>query len=340
LWDEAERLIEHIKNRGPRKVFYVGKSKDGRYYGRGRISAPKKFIGKKVYIVTEEELQELSRLLVRLNALKDFFVAFLNSEKCPKMFNIVGETWNPVTGCIHNCNYCWARKLALSKLRNSRRYRNGFIPRLNPEEFRKSFKGGIVFVSDMGDLFNVHVKDEWIMRVIRHIRKFPDTFFLFLTKNPARYQEFIGHFPRNVILGTTIETDDDDLYLKHRISSAPIPSRRYKAMKELNWPCKFVSIEPILDFNLDNFVKWIRDIAPFMVYVGYDNYNNKLPEPSLKKTMALIEKLSRFTLVVRKTIRPAWFESMESYIDFSKSAKNSNEAGVKQNVRENKKREV
>lgn len=61
MWDEAEKLIEHIKSRGSRKVFYVGKSKDSEYYGRGRVSVPKEFIGKRVYIITEEELLELSR---------------------------------------------------------------------------------------------------------------------------------------------------------------------------------------------------------------------------------------------------------------------------------------
>jgi len=56
-------IIKHIKSRGLMKVFYVGKSKDGKYYGRGRVSVPKELIGKKVYIITEEELLELSRKL-------------------------------------------------------------------------------------------------------------------------------------------------------------------------------------------------------------------------------------------------------------------------------------
>ena len=76
----------------------------------------------------------------------------------------------------------------------------------------------------------------------------------------------------------------------------------------MEWDKKFIAIEPILDFDLDKFVKWIEEIEPFMVFVGYDNYNNRLPEPPLQKTKELIRRLSEFTCVIEKTIRPAWNE--------------------------------
>ena len=140
--------------------------------------------------------------------------------------------------------------------------------------------------------------------------RFPKTHFLFLTKNPQRYFEFIDEMPPNAILGATIETDNDDLYVEHRISGAPLPSRRIEAMKKLDWSRKFVSIEPILDFNIKSFTKQIEEISPIMVYVGYDNYHNRLPEPPIKKTMRLIDNLSAHTLVVKKTIRPAHYEGL------------------------------
>ncbi len=28
-----------------------------------------------------------------------------------------GYTWNPITGCLNNCPYCYARKLANTRLR-------------------------------------------------------------------------------------------------------------------------------------------------------------------------------------------------------------------------------
>ena len=321
MWDGAVIIIRKIRQRRAQRVTCDSKIKGTTICRTGKIRVPGNLYGKRVFVVLSEELNEIEQYLSSMTALRRFFSALLNSRKGSKMFNIVGETWNPVTGCAHNCIYCWARKLAMTKLRNSKRYRNGFIPRLNPEEFKKTFKGGVVFVSDMGDLFGAQVKKEWIIKVIEYVKKFPDTYFLFLTKNPSRYHEFLHLFPENAILGATIETNRDDLILKYHISLAPLPSIRYEAMKKLKWDLKFVSIEPILDFDLEEFVKWIKDINPFMVYVGYDNYNNKLPEPSLKKTQALIRRLEEFTLVIKKTIRPAWNESLGKFIENNSKGK-------------------
>jgi hypothetical protein len=58
-----------------------------------------------------------------------------------------------------------------------------------------------------------------------------------------------------------------------------------------------------MDFDLGILDKWLKDINPAVVYVGYDNYNNKLPEPSLAKTLQLIAELEKFTRVRRKTLR-------------------------------------
>ena len=263
------------------------------------------FLEESTVIVPKEVFERFKRLFKRHKNL----CRFIEREHNTKMFNIVTETWNPVTGCLHNCKYCWARRLAETKLSNSKRYRNGFIPRINREEFRKKFKGGVIFVSDMGDLFGYWVPRSWIMKVINYVREFPETLFLFLTKNPGRFREFIKDFPSNVILGSTIETDRDDLYVKHNISRAPVPGERFEAMRNIDWWFKWISIEPILKFNLDRLVKWMVEINPKLIYVGYDNYNNRLPEPKLNETLKLIGELEANGFkVIRKTIRRAWYE--------------------------------
>jgi len=162
----------------------------------------------------------------------------------------------------------------------------------------------------MGDMWGSWVPDEWIVRVLEHVRRFPETTFLFLTKNPQRYGEFKDLLSDldNVILGATIETNRD--YGYKRISRAPWPSERLAAMRSLSlsgFENLMVSIEPIMDFNLP-FPEDIRALKPRFVYVGYDNYNCKLPEPPLKKTLSLIKKLRKFTTVRTKTIREAWYE--------------------------------
>jgi DNA repair photolyase len=226
------------------------------------------------------------------------------------MFNIVSATWNPISGCLYNCNYCWARDLAITKLKNSHRYSKGFKPSLNETEFRSKFgKGDIIFVSDMGDMFGDFVPDPWIKQVLDYVSQFPETDFLFMTKNPKRYLNLLQYIPKNAILGATIETTNDEIVQTDKISSAPLPNERYTAMKALDWDRKIVSIEPILDFDLGTFIKWIEDIDPFIVYVGYDNYYHKLREPTIENTTKLLKMLPETSLVIRKTIRPAWFES-------------------------------
>jgi len=296
--------------------------RSGRKPERGRINLPASWIGTKIVVAPERdyvvvpkaEYERLKRRLRSLTFVKEMFESVLNAHDGRKMFSVVSKTWNPVTGCLHMCSYCWARRLAETKLRNSERYREGFVPRLNERELRVKFgPGDVVFVSDMGDLFGDFVPGEWISRVLAHTRRFPETYFLFLTKNPARYKEFLDEMPERAILGATIETDRDDLYVREAVSGAPLPSRRYEAMRDLEWDAKFVSIEPILDFDPERFPGWIEEIGPVMVYVGYDNYSNRLPEPPLRKTLELVERLSEITLVVRKTMRRAWNEGIEAY---------------------------
>jgi len=254
----------------------------------------------------------LIRTNQKLTLIKNILEKSLNQKAHRKMFNIVTKTWNPISGCLYNCNYCWAKNLAETKLKKSKRYSKGFKPIFNESELKVNFKSAdLVFVSDMGDMFADVIATDWIKKVLNHIRKFPEADFLLMTKNPKRYLEVQHFIPDNAILGVTIETTNDEIIKEDKISKAPLPSLRYEAMKNLDWNRKMVSIEPILDFDLDLFVKWIQEINPFLVYVGYDNYCHELREPLLKKTTELIDRVSINALVIRKTIRPAWFESKE-----------------------------
>ena len=105
-------------------------------------------------------------------------------------------------------------------------------------------------------------------------------------------------FPNNCVLGCTIESDVN--YPEY--SKAPSQQERLYWMRRLHEEARhhdlFVSIEPILDFNLDSFVKEIANIHPWAVAIGMDNYNNKLFEPTLKKTRKLIQELKGSSVYV------------------------------------------
>lgn len=211
------------------------------------------------------------------------------------------KTWNPVIGCLHECSYCWARKFVLERLSNTEKYKDGFAPKLAENDLSKKFRNQFVLVSDMGDLFGEWVPKEWILRVIDATRNSPSSEFLFLTKNPNRYKEFAHLCRENIVLGATIETSGP-----HRFSKAPSVIERARAMTDLSYKRKFVSIEPILAFDLDIFAGMIEDIVPEQVAVGYDNYHHNLPEPSLPKTLQLMERLNEFTKVRKRVLRQTY----------------------------------
>ena len=80
-------------------------------------------------------------------------------------------------------------------------------------------------------------------------------------------------------------------------------------MSELPWRRKLVVVEPVLEFDLKEFSDALSYIRPQEVYIGYDNYGNKLPEPPLEKTLRLIEESRKFTDVHAKSLRRAWYEN-------------------------------
>jgi hypothetical protein len=54
---------------------------------------------------------------------------------------------------------------------------------------------------------------------------------------------------------------------------------------------RFVTIEPVLDFDVDVLAGWIAEIRPEFLNLGADSKNNNLPEPTVEKIMALVNKL-------------------------------------------------
>lgn len=155
------------------------------------------------------------------------------------------STWNPVTGCLHGCKYCYARRIAerfepyeiydpeMALQRHAiankqliglgapyvldfpwqQRNKNGtiqnapypfgFVPtfhRYKLDEPQKWKKPRTIFVCSMADLFGDWVPDEWIDDVIKSTQRALRHRYLFLTKNPERYGDWLerfeeGHIP-------------------------------------------------------------------------------------------------------------------------------------------------
>lgn len=212
------------------------------------------------------------------------------------------ETWNPVTGCLYECVYCFARHLIKSQLGES--FGKSFRPKLNKPEFTRQFNpGSSVFVTDLGDLFGYWVPKEWILEVLEYIKKFPETKFVLHTKNPSRFLEFDFFQTPNVYIGTTIETNR---YYEH-ITKAPAPILRAQAMEKIPYNKKYITISPLMDFDLDEMVSWIKKIKPEGIEIGANVYEGvNLPEPSWEKVEALIYEVKKICPNVHEKSTLTW----------------------------------
>ena len=134
------------------------------------------------------------------------------------------STWNPVTGCLHRCEYCYARGIA------NRFGFGAYEPNIDervliepavsagkkvpyPFNFEPTFhkyrlneyqnkKGRNIFVCSMADLFGDWVPDEWIEEVFKACENAPQHNYLFLTKNPKRYEKILDRYmPSNMWFG-------------------------------------------------------------------------------------------------------------------------------------------
>ena len=114
------------------------------------------------------------------------------------------RTWNVVTGCLNKCPYCYARKLACTRLRGRFGYPadDPFKPTFHTSRLYEPIKlkkPSMIFVSSMGDLFGEGVQKHWIDLVLKTIENSPQHTFQLLTKNPDRYDDF--DIPKNAWMG-------------------------------------------------------------------------------------------------------------------------------------------
>ncbi len=206
-----------------------------------------------------------------------------------RMFKVNGKvmkTWNPFTGCLFGCSYCWVDDVILKLLRmgNTAYKTIGKNPTFHPERLKVRFHPGeTVFVCDMGDISAATWPE--IYEILQVIEANPATDFLIMTKSPGIYTAG-AHWPANVIQGITIETNR----WYSQISKAPPPLIRYNNILDSRHQRKLVSIEPVMDFDPE-FVRWLVDISPDIIQIGADNYRHNLPEPSWDKVASLISKL-------------------------------------------------
>jgi len=169
-------------------------------------------------------------------------------------------------------------------------------------------ENNFIFVGSSTDMFAEDVKHEWIMKVLEHCNKYNKNKYLFQSKNPKRMLKYKDYFPTQTVIGTTIETNR--IYKNIMGKTIPPIERarclnhfKHSSLDEGNSRTDFttmVTIEPILEFDVEEMIELIRTANPDWINVGADSKKHNLPEPSNEKIKLLILELSKFTTVLNK----------------------------------------
>lgn len=218
----------------------------------------------------------------------------LNKQK-GNMYAHVSHTWNTVKGkCANDCSYCYMKKWG----KQSPTY-------FDYDELKTDLgQGNTIFVGSSNDLFGIHVPSYMIKMTLEHCREYNNNWYLFQSKAPSRMTYFNNFFPEKSILGTTIESNRVEGTLGNRYSAPTSAEDRATGISYLSsfTPFKtFVTVEPIMDFDLEPMVELIKMSMPDVVHIGADSQNSGLPEPPAEKIGALIEALRKEIPVICKS---------------------------------------
>lgn len=171
-------------------------------------------------------------------------------EWCDETINPLGHGCYGPGGTKENpkiCPYCYAYRLAKRGMRGCELCKK-FIPHTHFEQLErlKQWKTPKkIFVQSMGDLFHSETPDEWIKAVFAACEAAPQHKYLFLTKNPRRYEQIYHYFPEQArcLYGATITCQRD-------IDNIPNDIKPF---------LDFVSIEPLLgEINVNDIIYWKR----------------------------------------------------------------------------------
>jgi protein gp37 len=257
------------------------------------------------------------------------------------------RTWNPITGCLHGCQYCYAERIAkrfctnehgkegllspcsgdckdcsemdgleFVDAKNRVSHGNGifpfgFFPTLHLK--RMSRPAGIkkpqnVFVCSMADLFGEWVPDEYIKMVFEATNKAPWHNYFYLTKNPNRYYQ----------LG-----DGDDLIIPeggiqgYFGASACTEKQAQEAWENLN--CSWMSLEPLHGefgeefFTHDN--RYTNEVEPrwLWIVIGAETGNRKgrvIPKREWVEAIVNECRKNNIPVFLKNNLAPVWGDSL------------------------------
>lgn len=206
------------------------------------------------------------------------------------MYDWITHTWNTVKGeCYHDCTYCYMKRWGHLK-----------PIRFDHNELKIDLgENNYIFVGSSCDMFAENVHPEWIIKTLSHCEKYNKNGYLLQTKNPKAFSDYAVNIAalNKVALCITLESNR---FYPDIMKNSPTPIDRVTEFSKIPIKEKFITIEPIMDFDLIKFIQFIKACGPIQVNIGADSGGHKLPEPPKEKVLELIKELEKFTKVKQK----------------------------------------
>jgi len=223
-----------------------------------------------------------------------------------------GYSWNPITGCLDRCGYCYARRLANGRLRakylsnnilasqnepgHKEHYSNPFYPRFWPERMkelpmaksenygeertgvirRKYTESKGIFVCNMCEFFGDWVPANWQREIFKIIRANNQHRFYFLTKQPWNVAKF-SPFPDNCWVGVTV-CDKQMAFHANRYYFNLIIAK-----------LKFISFEPLLEDVMEMPPLFGGGLIPQADWIIIGSQTKPYNPPKIEWVQAIVE---------------------------------------------------